>query len=145
MPTEHKVALVTGAGTRLGRAIALELGRSGFAVAVHYLSHEEGARETCATIRAHSNEAEAFQADLSDSREARTLVDRVVARFGRLDVLVSSAANFERIQFGLVDEAAWDRALDLNAKAGFVLAQQAAPHLSRTRGNIVFITCSSTV
>lgn len=145
MTLSDKVALVTGAGTRLGRAIAVDLGRAGMNVGVHYLGSERGARDACSQIAASGSAAEPFRADLSDPSAARELVDAVVKRFGRLDLLVSSAANFERVEFAHVDESAWDRALDLNAKAGFVLAQQAAPHLTATRGSIVFITCSSTL
>jgi pteridine reductase len=145
MTLRGKVALVTGAGTRLGRAIALRLGERGMKVAVHYLAHREGALETAARIRELGGEAEPFQADLMDTGASAELVDRAESRFERLDLLVSSAANFERLPFAEVDAAAWDRALNLNARAGFILAQRAAPSLARTRGSIVFITCSSTI
>lgn len=141
----EKVALVTGAGTRVGRTIAEELGRRGQRVAVHYHHNQDGAEQTCKHIRAHGGTAQPFQGDLSQRSAARGLVDAVTGHFSRLDMLVSSAANFERIPFDQLDDAAWDRALELNTSASFALAQQAAPWLKQVHGNMVFITCSSTI
>lgn len=144
-PLLRKVALVTGAGTRLGRAIALGLGRERMRVVVHYRHNRAGAEAVCESIRAAGAEAQPIPADLSDAESARALVDVAIAHYGQLDLLVSSAANFERIAFDALDDAAWDRALALNARAGYVLARRAAPELCKSRGSMVFITCSSTV
>jgi pteridine reductase len=70
-------------------------------------------------------------------------VDRSVAELGGLDVLVPSAANFERVALGDVDDEAWDRSLDLNLASPFALVQRAVPQLRKSQGSIVFITCSS--
>lgn len=136
-------ALVTGAGQRVGRAIALALGAAGMQVAVHYRESRKGAEEAAEQIAQSGGQAVLFQADLSDRAAARDLVDRAVAQLGGLELLVASAASFERVSLAEVDDAAWDRSLDLNLASPFALAQRAAPALRATRGNIVFITCSS--
>ena len=138
-----KRALVTGAGQRVGRAIAVALGGAGMHVAVHYHRSQAGAEETADAVRAAGGGADTFAADLYDRAAARRLVDEVVARLGGLDLLVLSAANFERVAWDDVDDAAWDRALSLNLSAPFALAHQATPALRDSRGSIVFITCSS--
>ncbi len=136
-------ALVTGAGRRLGRAIALELGRAGAHVAVHYHRSATGADETCREIVAAGGRAVALAADLNDRAQARALVDRSVQELGGLDLLVSSAASFERVPYGELDDDAFDRSLSLNLATAFALAHQATAALRAARGSIVFITCSS--
>lgn len=139
-----KSALVTGAGKRLGRAIAVALGGAGMRVAVHYNKSSAGALETADAIRAAGGHAETLQADLGGRDEARRLVDACTTRLGSLDLLVPSAASFERVRWDDVDDAAWNRTLALNLSAPFALAHAATPALRASRGSIVFITCSST-
>jgi pteridine reductase len=139
-----KTALVTGGGTRVGAAIAQRLGALGMRVAIHYRTSLKGAERTCSAIEASGGSARPFHADLQDRTAARQLVDDAVAWLGSLDLLVLSAANFERVPFAELDDAAWDRSLSLNAASQFSLAHQAAPALIRASGNIVFITCAST-
>lgn len=134
---------MTGAGKRVGRAIAVALGRAGMHVAVHYRSSAAEADETCLAVRAEGGTAFAIQADLSDRRAARKLVDDAVATLGGLDLLVPSAASYERVAFDAIDDAAWDDLLEVNLTAPFLLAQRAAPHLAASRGSIVFVTCGS--
>jgi pteridine reductase len=136
-------ALVTGAGRRVGAAIARRLGAEGMRVAVHYHGSERGAQETCAAIRAAGGDARALQADLMDPAAARALVDEAVEALGGLDLLVPSAANFEAVAFDAIDEGAWERALGLNLQAPWHLVQQAAPALRRAGGSVVFVTCTS--
>lgn len=128
------VALVTGAGRRLGRAIALGLGEAGCDVIVHYGKSREGAEETAETIRVRGNEGIAVRADLSDPREIAALFEAVEDRFGRLDILVNSAASFERAPFDEITVEAWDAVLDLNLRAPFLCAQRAARLMRRTAG-----------
>src|SRR5690606_34280387 len=92
-----RVALVTGGARRLGRAFAEALAADGLRVAVHHGHSAAEAREVADGIRAAGGEAEVFEADLSQAEAARELPARVVATFGRLDVLVNSAAVMERI------------------------------------------------
>lgn len=134
---------MTGAGQRLGQAIALALGDRGAHVVVHYHQSRAGAERTAAEIHARGGRADLLQADLSEARAARELVDRAVEVLGGLDLLVPSAANFERIPYDDLDDDALGRALGLNLAAPFALAHQASPALRASRGNVVFITCSS--
>lgn len=136
-------ALVTGAGQRLGQAIALALGERQAHVAVHYHQSREGADDTARRIERSGGRASVLSADLSDPRDARALVDRAVEALGGLDLLVASAANFERISYDELDDAAFERTLRLNLAGPFALAHQASPALRASRGNIVFITCRS--
>jgi len=138
-PLAGRTALVTGAGVRVGRAIALELGRAGARVAVHYARSATGARGTVRAIEATGGVARAFAADLSTPANAAPLIAEVVRWAGRLDVLVCSAAAFDRRPFEEIDERAWREMLALNLEAPFRLAQAAAPHLRRRGGVIVNI------
>lgn len=138
-----KRALVTGGGQRVGQAIALALGAEGMHVAVHYRESREGAEHTAARIRESGGNAVLLQADLAGREQARALVDRAVGELGGLDVLVPSAANFERVALADVDDAAWDRSLDLNLASPFALVQRAVPALRASRGSVTFISCSS--
>ena len=134
-----KVALVTGGGVRVGRAIATELGRAGATVAVHYRNSVRGAGAATREIERGGGRARAFGADLLDRGAALRLVSEVVAWGGRLDFLVCSAAGFDGRALGQIDDEAWDRMLDLNLGAPFRLARAAAPHLQRSGGAIVNI------
>lgn len=138
-----KRALVTGAGQRVGQAIALELGAQGMDVAVHYRESRAGAEHTAAEIRRSGGNALTLSADLSARDAARGLVDDAVSALGGLDLLVASAASFERVALADVDDAAWDRSLGLNLASPFALVQRAVPALRAARGSVVFITCSS--
>jgi len=136
-----KRALVTGGARRVGAAIARALGAARMKVAVHY--HGSDPAETCAAIRAAGGEALALAADLYDRSAARSLVDKAAGALGGLDLLVVSAANFDRVAFDDIDDSAWDRALALNVTAPFLLAHQAREALRASRGSIVIVTCTS--
>jgi pteridine reductase len=138
-----KRALVTGAGQRVGQAIAVALGAEGMHVAVHYRESRAGAEATAAKIRESGGTATLLAADLASRDQARDLVERSVAELGGLDLLVPSAANFERLALADVDDDAWDRSLDLNLASPFALVQRAVPALRESHGAIVFISCSS--
>jgi len=121
-----RVALVTGAGRRVGRAIALGLARRGARVAVHYQQDAAGASEVVAGIRASGGEAESFVADLSEADAATRLVQQVADHFKSFDVLINSAAVMERTPVGEVTPAVWDRMFAINLRAPFFAAQAAA-------------------
>jgi pteridine reductase len=129
-----RVALVTGAGRRLGRAIAVALGERGMRVAVHYNSSAAGAEETRAQITRAGGRAAVVQADLAIAESAASLASAVHREFGALDVLVNSAAVMERTPFGSVTAGGWDAMFAINLRAPFLLTQAAAPHLARTDG-----------
>jgi NAD(P)-dependent dehydrogenase (short-subunit alcohol dehydrogenase family) len=138
MELQNRVALVTGGGVRLGRAISLELAAAGAAVAVHHHRSADGARAVVAAIRAAGGRAGAFGLDLSRTAELPSLVDRVLASFGRLDVLVNNAGIFPRTPFLDTAEQDWDTVMAVNLKAPFFLAQAVArPMLAQGAGKIV--------
>lgn len=121
-----RTALVTGAGHRVGRAIAVALGARGMRVAVHYRGSADGARETVRLVEAAGGAGEAFAADLSTPDAPAALVAEVHARFGALDLLVNSAAVMERTPIGETSVAQWDAMFALNLRAPFFAAQAAA-------------------
>ncbi len=140
MELQGKVALVTGAGRRVGRTIALALAGRGAAVAVHYRSSKAEAQAVVAEIVSGRGKAEAFRADLESVSEIERMVTAVLGAFGRLDVLVNSASLFFRRKLEDVTEQDWDRNLDTNLKAPFFLAKFAAPAMLRQgAGKIVNI------
>ena len=139
MELRGRIALVTGAGRRVGRALAVGLGAQGMRVAVHYHSSDRGARETAQLILDAGGTASLVAADLTKPDEPERLVRDVVHQHGSLDVLVNSSAVMERTPLGEVTAAAWDAMMALNLRAPFLLAQAAAPHLSRAKGAIVNI------
>lgn len=133
------VALVTGGARRLGRAFTEALAADGMRVAVHYGQSVSEAEAVVAGIRTRGGEAVALGGDLTTAEVALALPQRVVEHFGRLDVLVNSAAVMERLPVAETTVAQWDAILDLNLRAPFLLAQQAAPHLRATGGTIINI------
>jgi NAD(P)-dependent dehydrogenase (short-subunit alcohol dehydrogenase family) len=139
MQLSGRTALVTGAGHRVGRAIAVALGAQKMRVAVHYNSTADGAKETLRAIEKAGGSGETFGADLTRPEQLTGLVESVVKRFGGLDVLVNSAAVMRRTPLGETDASQWDDIMALNLRAPFLLSQAAAPHLRRARGAIVNI------
>jgi len=132
-----KVALVTGAGKRIGRAVALRLAHDGCDVVVHYRSSEAEAVAVVAEIERMGRRAIAIGADLNRVDAIGSLFEKVKETFGRLDVLVNSAANFKHTEFASTSEQIWDESLDTNLKAVFFCCQAAAPMLKASRGAIV--------
>jgi NAD(P)-dependent dehydrogenase (short-subunit alcohol dehydrogenase family) len=132
-----KVALVTGAGKRLGRAVALRLASEGADIGVHFGRSQEEANGVVAEIEKLGRKAVAIRAELTTVEEIRALVQRAAHEFGRIDVLVNSAANFLPSSVISTTEEIWDASLDTNVKGPFFLAQAAAPWLRRSNGVIV--------
>ena len=139
MELAGRVALVTGAGRRLGRAIASGLASRGARLAIHYNASTDGAESLRDEVRAAGGEAECFAADLRDPAAARDLPGLVARRFGALDVLVNSAAVMRQLRLEETTPDAWDDIVGLNLRALFFTAQGAAPHLRAGRGSIVNI------
>jgi NAD(P)-dependent dehydrogenase (short-subunit alcohol dehydrogenase family) len=132
-----RVALVTGSAKRLGRAVALRLAEEGADVVVHYRSSAAEAQSAAAAIEKLGRRGVAISADLSKAAECKQLIDESAKHFGRLDILVNSAANFLPASIVSTTEEVWDASLDTNLRAPFFCAQAAAPFLRRTRGTIV--------
>ncbi|HEX6643907.1 MAG TPA: SDR family oxidoreductase [Gemmatimonadales bacterium] len=139
MELAGRVALVTGAGQRLGRAFASALASRGMALAIHYNASAEGAEALRAEIVAAGGRAECFEADLTDAARARELPLAVARTFGRLDVLVNSAAIMHRIPFAETSVEQYDAIMDLNLRAHFFVTQGAAPFLREAHGKVVNI------
>src|SRR3954447_4731349 len=114
-----RVALVTGAGIRVGRAIALALGARGMTVVVHYNGSRDGAMETARLIREAGGDAAVEQANLADTAEAERLIERVLSTHGSLWALINSAAVMLRTPLGEVTVDQWDAMFALNVRAPF--------------------------
>ena len=136
-PLQNRVALVTGAAKRIGRAVALRLAGEGADVVIHYNRSKSEAEAAAAEIAKLGRKSIALQADLCSVAEIKRLFQQTAERFGRLDILVNSAANFLHTEFGSTSEQTWDAALDTNLKAPFFCAQAAAPLLKKNHGVIV--------
>jgi pteridine reductase len=137
MELRGRVALVTGAGRRLGREMARALAGRGMTLAIHHHASSSGANELRKEILDSGGRASCFQADLTDADAARALPGRAVAEFGRLDVLVNSAAVMHRLGFEETTPEQWDAVQDLNLRALFFCTQGAAPALRAARGKVV--------
>lgn len=125
MPRRTRVALVTGAGVRVGAAIARDLARAGFRVAAHYRSHRPRGFDA------------ALEADLALPDGPAALAAAFRSRFSRLDLLVNSAAAFEALPLEETDAAAFDSQMSLNARAPLLLVRALLPLLRRSRGSVV--------
>jgi len=140
---DNKVALITGGGTGIGRAIALRLASSGVQAALNYSRSEEDATKTRDECAAFGVQAITCQADVADDSQVRKMVGAVVDQLGRLDILVNNAgctffvemANLEGLQ-----EEHWNRIMDVNVKGLFQCSRAAYPELKKQQGCIVNIT-----
>ena len=124
------VALITGADSGIGRAVALAYAREGADVVVSYLSEHDDARETCRLVEAEGRRAIAIAGDIGDEGHCRQLIDRTVAELGRVDILVNNAARqnrFESIEEVSTDE--WRQTFATNIDAMFYLSRAALPHM----------------
>jgi NAD(P)-dependent dehydrogenase (short-subunit alcohol dehydrogenase family) len=138
MTEQPKTVLVTGGAKRLGRAIALDLARHGWDIALHYNRSEKEARATEADARTAGVKVALLQADLSREAETATLVARAAKELGPLTALVNSASVFENDEWYSADRPSWDKHMETNLRAPFVLSQAFAQQLPRTmKGAIV--------
>ncbi len=119
-----KAALITGAGGRLGRAMALALAGMGYDIALHYNSSEKGAGKTAEEIKTAGKKCEIFKADLSEIKNIKTLTERVFRAFPYCSLLINNASIFEDRDFMKVTEESFDREFTLNFKAPFFLSQE---------------------
>jgi len=135
---DGRVALVTGGSRRMGKAIALALGRAGADVAIGYRTRAADARAVVASIEALGRRAVAVRADLTRPAECRRLVETVAGEFGRLDVLVNNVGDWVQEPVETMDLATWRRVLDSNLTATFLCSKAALRHMRRRRwGRIV--------
>lgn len=138
----ERVALVTGAAHRVGRAIAIALAHAGASIALHFHESAEHATNTMREIENIGVAAASFRANLADVPNAERLIHDVVAHYDRLDILICNAGMWHRTPMGHVTQEQWDTLFAINARAPFFLTQAAVPHLRRERGCLVMITDS---
>jgi pteridine reductase len=123
MELHGKTAIVTGSAVRLGKAIALALANAGAQLVIHYHSSLGPAREVVEQIAGLGSIAIAVQADLSQTSQAQHLVQRAIAEYGHIDILVNSASIFEPGNWDQTTPAQWDRHFAINLKSPFFLTQ----------------------
>ncbi|HMB75242.1 MAG TPA: SDR family oxidoreductase [Kiloniellaceae bacterium] len=141
-PSRHpddypRVALVTGAAVRVGRALALDLAAKGWAVAVHHNRSSEAAADLVAAIESAGGKAVALAADFTEEAESAGLVDRVAAALGPPGLLINNASTFEQDLVENVTRESWDRHLEPNLRAPFLLCQSFAANLGAAAGGLI--------
>ena len=131
MELKGKTAVVTGGAVRVGKAIVLALAEAGCNVLIHYGRSAAPAQQTKAEAEAHAVRAEIFSANLAEASEVTQVLPTAAAYFGRIDILINSAAIFpEEDTFQGTDLALWDKLFHINLRAPFLLAQAFAAQLA---------------
>jgi glucose 1-dehydrogenase len=144
-----QTALVTGASSGIGRAIALSLGRAGASVVVNYNSKPEGAAAVVAEIQAAGSRAVAVQANVGDEAQVMAMFAAARDEFGTVDILVSNAGMEKNAPFHEMSAAQWDAVMNVNLRGAFLCAREAVreflrrgvrPEVSVAAGKIIFIS-----
>lgn len=146
MRLQDRVAVVTGAGTGIGRAIALLFAREGAKVVVNYSRSEQEAQQAAREIEAAGGTAYAWRADVSREPEVKAMMAEAAERWGRVDILVNNAGWSTRIPHANLDELTdeiWDRTLDTNLRGAFYCVRAARPLLARQPGASIVNIASS--
>ena len=133
MPLAGAAALITG-GKRIGAAIAIDLAHRGIDIALSFNRSRQEADETADAVRALGRRAFVFAADLSQGSACEALVTEAAAALGRLDVLINMASVYASVPLAAIDEAAWDRVVDVDLKAAFLCSRAAIPHMRAVGG-----------
>ena len=132
-----KVALITGAGRNIGRATALALAAAGAAVAVNTRQSQDAATAVAREIRDAGGDADVFMADIADAKAVRTMVDRIVDKWGRLDILVLNASVRKETPFLDVTYDEWRMIMGISLDGSFYLAQACIPHMIKAGGGSI--------
>ena len=135
-----KVAIVTGAGSGIGHAIAERLGREGAAVCVNYFGYESQAEELADLISRTARKSIAVKANVSDPDQVQHMVERVLKELGRVDVLVSNAGVESSAPFLEITEESWDKMLNVDLKGAFLCAQACGRAMKEQGGSIINIS-----
>ncbi len=137
LPPYAPVALVTGAGRRVGRHLALALAEDGWPLALHYRSSAGEAEALAAEVLAGGGQAELYAADLAEEEAARGLLPAVSRRQGPVGLLVNNAGHFQRDTWDSVTRETWDAHLSANLRAPFLLSQAFAELLPEDRRGLI--------
>ena len=137
MPDSRGAALVTGAGKRIGRALALSLADAGYNVAVHYNSSKAAADEVAQLIVEKGQRAAVVQADLTRETCTAALIDQATVALGPLQLLVNSASVFEHDDWQTMTRDSWDLHMEANLRAPVKLAQDFARQTSQDADNLI--------
>jgi 3-oxoacyl-[acyl-carrier protein] reductase len=137
-----KVAIVTGASSGIGRAIAVTLARNGSAIIVNYFNNEAGAAETMAEIQAMRRNALSVRADVTRRADVQRLMTEAKDNFGRIDILINNAGSIVKLmRVEDCSDEVWDRVTAVNLKSVFLCSQAVIPHFKEQRsGRIINIS-----
>jgi NAD(P)-dependent dehydrogenase (short-subunit alcohol dehydrogenase family) len=136
-PLAGKVALITGAAKRLGRASALALAEAGADVAITFVKSEREAQRTVRDVEKTGPRALAIRCDVTDPKQVRAAVAGVVRDLGGLDILVNNAGNYETVAFEDLSLQHWDAIFATNVRGPFLVSKEAVTHLRSRRGRII--------
>jgi len=138
MTGEGKLALVTGGGRGIGRSIALELGKRGYSVAINYSRSAAAAEEACSQIRSAGQDAQVFQADVSDPSQVREMFKNISDKMGNVDVLINNAGiTRDNLMIRMKDEE-WDRVISSNLSSVYYCSREALKKMVKKRwGRII--------
>lgn len=139
----NKVALVTGAGSGIGKATAIALAEAGAALAINYHRNEAGAADAKQTITNAGGRAITVQADVTKSADVRLMIAETVAAFGPVDILVNNAGSLvERLRLLELTEERWDEVINLNLKSAFLCAQAVAASMIERKSGVIINVAS---
>jgi NAD(P)-dependent dehydrogenase (short-subunit alcohol dehydrogenase family) len=142
---KNGAVLVTGAAHRIGRAIALSLGKAGWRIALHYNSSKIEAYELRRQIRRAGGSAEVLQADLSEARDVQALLPRAMQLVGPINVLVNNASVYEWDDLHSFSDETWSQHMNVNLRAPLVLCQAFDTHLPKCQAGVIINMLDSRV
>lgn len=137
MKLQDQVAIVTGAGRGIGRAVAIALATEGAKVVVNYSRSADAANEVVQIIESAGGEAIAVQADVASAEQVAQMVSRAIERFGRVDILVNNAGITRDKLLLRMTEEDWDAVLDTNLKGAFLCVKALAPSFLKQRSGVI--------
>ncbi|MEL1134094.1 3-oxoacyl-[acyl-carrier-protein] reductase [Desulfitobacterium sp. THU1] len=137
MLLDNSVAIVTGGGRGIGRAIALELARGGAKVVVNYAGHAEKAEETVRSIQEMGGDACAVQADVSQGEDVERLIETTLKTYGKIDILVNNAGITRDTLLLRMKEVDWDAVLDTNLKGVFLCTKAVSKSMMKQRSGVI--------
>jgi len=142
---EQRVAVITGSANGMGKAMALKFAKEGCAIVVNDLQLD-GAQKVADEIKAGGRRAVAIRADISNSKDVKSLIEESIQKFGKIDILVNNAGAAGGGSLEQSDEDEWDKVLALNLKGAFLVCKAAVPHMKKQRyGKIINISSMGAV